>query len=162
MNLSINLSSIARARDIFGKMPDRLQGRLRTANIQSQAELLKEIKDRVPVLSGTLRRSWNASAPKPVAGGGAGYTGTVGSNLDYARYQDEGFHGTEFVSPSRPRTQAFGRETKPYFVSPFTRNVSYEGKNYIKPAVVAALPAIQQHHVDAVRAAVEQTDREGF
>ena len=105
--------------------------------------------------TGTLRRSWNMQLPpEPIAGGGIGFTGKVGSNLSYARYQDLGFHGTEQVRAHTRRTP-HGNVAN---VRAHSRAVDYAGHHYTEPALTEAVPYIQQYHEDAINRAIEEAN----
>ena len=150
MKITVDWTPLERGRVLFEKYPERLQRALLPAMVESLSVVVKEIKDRVPHVSGTLRRSWNAELPPRAAG--TGYVGRVGSNLDYARFIEFGFHGPEEVK-AHSRSSCFGRPTRPFLVPAHTRTVNYGGSPYVRPGLAAAAPQVQQIHADAVEKA---------
>lgn len=154
ITLTIDYSKVTAARMLWERYPERLQKRLLDAMNESLIELTKEIKERVPVKSGTLRRSWNPEfPPKANESGAPGHMGRVVSNLSYAAYQEFGFHGVEQVK-AHSRNECFGRQTKPFMVPAHSRNVDYAGKPYARPALAAVTPRVVEIHKQAVQQAV--------
>jgi hypothetical protein len=151
ITLTIDYSSLTTARALFDQWPQRVQYRLGEAMQESLIEVTKEIKDRVLVKSGTLRRSWNPELPPtPASGGGMGYLGRVTSNLEYAAFIEFGFHGSEKV-------RAHTRETKLGNIAnvrAHERLVDYAGKPYARPGLTAAMPKILDLHTQAMLNAV--------
>ena len=149
LTVSIDLSHVDRAAEMWRRFPERLQKRLRGAMVTSLVETEKQIKDRIPGRSGTLRRKFSADPSPTPAGSSAGWIGHLGVHLPYAAYQEWGFHGTENVR-AHTRRSAFGRETRPFQVPAYTRNVNYAGRPYARPGITAAAPKIGTIHKDAV------------
>jgi hypothetical protein len=154
MTLTIDYTKLTGARMLWEKYPERLQKRLLDAMNESLIELTKEVKERVPVKTGTLRRSWNPEwPPKANSSGAPGYSGRVVSNLSYAAYQEFGFQGVEQVK-AHERSECFGRQTRPFMVPAHSRQVDYAGKPYARPALAAVTPRIVEIHQQAVQHAV--------
>jgi len=139
----------------LGGINDQLVRNMGEAMKSSEADLFKEENDRVPVKTGTLRRSWSLKIPQKIAGpsGTVGYEGGIGTNLVYAPIVEFGFNGTV---RAHTRHSAFGRQTKPFTVPAHHR--TQRPRPYALPALAAATPTIRQRHADAMAAAAEGKD----
>lgn len=169
LNVTIDYSQITGARALFQKYPERMKKHLLEAMKQSLYEVTKELKDRVPVKTGTLRRSWNPQPPKANAEGG--FDGKVSTNLSYAAFMEFGFHGVEQVKAhtrnvkgglNRVSTRVLGSIRAAFglgtggFVRAHSRTIDYAGKPYARPGLLAAKPEIEAHHNRAVRNALKE------
>jgi hypothetical protein len=146
MQINIDASQIKGAEEAFRLFPERLRAHMKKAMQFSLEEVLKHALDLVHVRTGTLRRSINMSQPIEA---GSGFDGKVGTNLVYGPMEEFGFAGTQKVR-SFTRSGAFGRPTKPYTVSAFTRQVNRPEHPYLRPALARATDAIRAHHEKAV------------
>lgn len=181
LNVTIDYSQITGARMLFQKYPERLKKNLLVAMKESLAEVTKELKERVPVKTGTLRRSWNPKLP-PKANDQGGYDGKVASNLRYAAFMEFGFHDKEQVkahtrqvggrsvfgmvavqtaSGVRGGADTFASRRRKLaqgitFVKAHSRKVDFAGKPYARPGLLAAQPAVEAHHNRAVRNALKE------
>lgn len=149
LQIVIDVSEIAGGAAAFKAYPARLQTHLLSAMTESMHEVMKEQKDRVPVRSGTLRRSWNEKLPPDAAPSGLGYTGTIGSNLEYAAAVEFGFHGPETVR-AHIRSMVYGRTVTPFTVPSFTRTANQPAHHYATGGLDAARGAVEALHVKAV------------
>jgi hypothetical protein len=160
LEITIDISQIAGAADAFGRFPEKMKAALRTANVESQRELLKEAKDRVHVVTGTLRRSITAPAPEELPDG---WSGRVGPGVVYAAMEEFGFTGPQAVR-AHIRSSCFGRATRPFTVPAHMRNIVRREHPYLRPAVVAARDRILEIHrkaVDRVLADIGSSSRAG-
>jgi hypothetical protein len=158
LNVTVDVSQIEGAARAFRDYPDRLKKHLGVAMTDSLHEVTKELKDRVPVKTGALRRSWNEELPvksNPDDASGIGFVGTLGTNLVYARIVEYGFQGIEIVS-AHTRSECFGRPTRPFTVPAHTRTVNRPAHPYARPALEVAAPRIQQFHREAITDAMNE------
>jgi phage gpG-like protein len=98
------------------------------------------------VRSGRLRRSITMD----VEDSGQAITGRVGTNVDYGRFWELGFHGSVTVH-SHTRSVAFGRSVAPFTVPTHTRRVDQDAHPFLGPALQELAPSI---HDRLARAAV--------
>lgn len=147
LTIEVDVSQIAGAEAAFRQVPARLKKHMKTAMQDSLYEVLKHGMDRVHVITGTLRRS--ITATRPIENTGGGYDGKVGTNLVYAKMEEYGYSGPQNVR-SHTRTRAFGRETRPYIVGAFTRNINRPEHPYLRPALAESRDAIIRFHQQAV------------
>lgn len=85
------------------------------------------------VISGRLR----ASITREVKLVGNIVTGSVGTDVKYARYHEYGFFGEQTIREHwRRGTVVFGRRVRPYmaFIPKHNRRVNYSGKPFLLPA----------------------------
>lgn len=174
----VDLRGLDRAAELWKRFPNRLKAHLRQAMIDSEAEVLKGIKDNVSdkllrVRTGNLRR--NFSAGVPTANESGGYTGIVGSGrTEYAAVHEFGFDGQATVrahSRAAARTRkasawgsrgrdVFKRRSKnaPTFeVRAHQRHMRIPGRRYAGQAMDAAQPAIVRFHEQAVADTAKET-----
>lgn len=147
LNITIDYSQIAGAARAMAEFPEKLKKNLRAAMVWSQREVLKESKDRVHVVTGTLRRSISAPAPEENSEGG--WTGRVGTNVRYAAMEEFGYSGPQQVR-AHIRHSAFGRETKPFSVRAHVRTLNRKEHPYLRPALAAARDEIIRLHTKAI------------
>ena len=77
----------------------------------------------------------------------------VGTNIEYGRYHELGFNGSESVRAHVVnRKSAFGRKTRPYsFTMPeHSRKVNYAGRPFLVPTLNAMAPTIRKRIAGAV------------
>jgi hypothetical protein len=160
LEVTITTAGVERAQELSKRFPKLLLDALLRANAKGSALVRQRLgqKLRGEVLqrrTGNLLRSWAVRKPVFVRGG---VDGGVGSNSEYARYQEEGFHGNVFVRAHERRvTQVFGRPVSGVVaqVSAFTRAVDYAGKPYARPSLKESLERIDAFHRDEIRVAWE-------
>lgn len=96
---------------------------------------MKLSDDVLHVRTGRLRRSITTN----VTDDASGVRGEVGTNVEYARFQEFGFHGTQTVRQSlRNVTQAFGKPLKQkttIVVREHTRKVDYPAHSFLRSAL---------------------------
>lgn len=155
LQIVIDVSEIAGGAAAFKSYPARLQTHLLTAMTESMHEVMKQQKDRVPVKSGTLRRSWNEKLPPDAAPSGLGYTGIIGTNISYAAAVEFGFHGPETVR-AHIRSMVYGRTVTPFTVPTFTRTANQPSEPYARPGLEAARGTVEALHAKAVRDTFEE------
>ena len=149
LQIVIDVSEIAGGARAFASYPARLQEHLLEAMEFSMHEVHKEISDRVPVKTGTLRRSINEELPPQAASTGIGYTGIIGTNLVYARAVEYGFHGPETVR-AHIRSVVFGKTVSPFTVPTFTRTGNTPAQPYAEPGLAAARDTVEELHIKAI------------
>lgn len=152
--LTIDTAELARGAAMFRHFPERLIAALVRANKRSSSILLGEVKSNLANkilnrITGTLIRSW---AMKPTEVGEHTIEGGIGSKLEYAAYHEYGFRGTVTVK-RHDRTVVYGRHVEPFSVGPYTRDVSYKGRPYVRPAAKAKQREIEDEHKHAVEEA---------
>ena len=152
IQLSIGIENAKGVERALDQRRALVETNMRRAMMWAQADLHKNLDQRVPKVTRTLQRSWSIRGPKPIAGYGAiiGYEGGVGSNLVYAPIVEFGFDGTV---KAHTRRSAFGRPTRPYTVPAHHRK--QRPRPYAIPAFRASEDTIRQRHNDALNAAVE-------
>ncbi|TDR82203.1 HK97 gp10 family phage protein [Paludibacterium purpuratum] len=105
------------------------------------------------VRNGRLRRSITYDVSHA---GMSDVTGTVGTNVAYARFFEKGFHGTENVREHlRLVKKAFGKELRsPVWstVRAHPRQVDMDAKSFLAPALKGMTPEI----LDQINAAVKE------
>jgi HK97 gp10 family phage protein len=105
--------------------------------------------DVLHVRTGRLRRSINYEVREDAHG----VFGTVGTNVEYAKFQEFGFKGAESVRAHlRQITQAFGRSILPKQVpiKAHTRNVNHPAHPFLRPALDEMQPEIMAELKGAV------------
>lgn len=139
----------------LGGINEQVVRNMGAAMRDASSDLFQEENKRVPVRTGTLRRSWSMKPPTPVsgAGGTVGFEGGIGTNLVYAPIVEFGFNG---IVRAHTRTVAFGRKVAPFTVPAHHR--TQRPRPYALPALAAATPTIRQRHADAMAAAAEGKD----
>lgn len=144
LELRVNAESVARAAVLLGQAPERLKAELHVAMLSSSASVLGRLKDRVHVVTGTLRRSW---ALRPVVTGsdGVGARGGVGSNLAYAAAEEFGFSGPVQVRAHQRRTE-HGSVT----VRAHRRQARHPEHPYARPAMADSGSDILRYHEAAI------------
>jgi len=103
---------------------------------------------------GTLRRSIN----QRVVADALGVTGSVGTNISYARAHEYGFHGAVTVRAHlRMVKQAFGKALKnpgKHEVKALTRQMNLPERSFLRSAINEMAPEIQASIAQAVKAAL--------
>lgn len=155
LDLSIDVSQIDGAARLFAEFPERLKKNLQTAMQDSEYEVLKEAKDRVHVITGTLRRSITAARPEANAEGG--WTGRVGTNVVYAAMEEFGFKGVQqvrsFVRSVKSRNVSERRKkiaSGVAYVRAHSRNVNRTGHPYLTTGLAASRAEILRLHETAI------------
>lgn len=167
MQIVIDYSAIERGRRLMAEYPNRLSKALFVAMKNSIAEIMFRLKDRVHVITGNLRRSWQA---KPIEQNtdGVGWVGGMGSTAPYAAAEEYGFHGEESVRAYTRRihvTRATSSGARVRlskekiaasgiaFVSAHTRHANQPAHPYANPAMSESEKAVQRFHELAINAA---------
>ena len=151
LTVSIDARDMERARVLLARWPERLVEVLRRANLNSGAVLLRRVKlalsgEKLHVRTGNLRRNWSQIMPVREPDG---WRGGIGSGeTEYAAYHEFGFSGSVGVRAHTRRGHA---------VRAHTRNVSYAGRPYARPALVEVRERIEAIHSDAIRQAWEKS-----
>jgi hypothetical protein len=154
-NIQIDVSELAGGAAAFRSYPERLQTHLLEAMTGSMHEVTKEQKDRIPVVTGTLRREWNEKLPPDANSSGLGYTGTIGTNLAYAAAVEFGFQGIETVR-AHIRSIAFGRTVTPFTVPAHTRVANQPARHYAADGLNAARDTVEALHRKAITDTFEE------
>lgn len=172
LSVRIDVREIEGAALLFQKFPERLKKYLRQANQAGSADLLKAIQANLEGANGgprrrtgALKRAWKLARLVETS---TGFIGGAGASAEagglYARYQDQGFHGTEHVRAfiRRVKTRDLREQRRRIatgigYVRAHSRIVNYEGRPYVAPAVRDTADQIRQRHVDAIRRAIADT-----
>ena len=141
-NISGDEAVMARIKSLPGAMRPRIR-RIIEAFANDVTKLTKEkLSDEVlNVRSGHLRRSITPDVKE----NGSAITGTVGTNVIYARPLELGLSGAISVrSFMRQQTKAFGRSITPRAVSvkAYTRNVDIKPRHFLRDSLREASPSL--------------------
>jgi hypothetical protein len=163
LKLEINIGALERGHYAMQRFPDLLLAELKTANRDTSAIVLRRIKLKLSnevlhVRTGNLRRNWSIKSPVPLATG-TGWSGGVGTKIEYAAYHEFGFHGTQSVR-AHTRAQAArggagrkGASTGTVSVRAHSRTVNYPGHPYARPSLGESQPDAKATHVSAIERA---------
>jgi phage gpG-like protein len=140
MSYSIKVSGTEDVQRRLARYGEALERKLRTEVGSAAMAVTAQAKFNSPVDTGRLRGSiaWEFTARTMAQ---------VGTNVEYANFQELGFKGTVNVGAhSRTITKAFGRvlaSAVTFDVSPHTRTVEYKGKRYVGRAVDLIRPRFE-------------------
>lgn len=187
IRLEVRAEAVPVAERLFREYPKELAKHLRVAMVNAEVEVLFRLKQNVHVITGTLRRSWQA---KPVEQGedGVGWKGGAGSTLVYAPIEEYGRQGTEQVRAHTRRIRSRDVKTREKvfattfnasgetatktttrravvaqgfaYVRAHTRRVNRPAHPYARPALADSRTAIVRLHELAIGAANEKLTRE--
>lgn len=139
------------ARDLFRAVTQKL-----TIDLQAKVINEKLTGQVLHVRTGTLRRSINQEVQETKGG----FTGIVGTNLNYAGYHEYGFTGTEQVREHlRMMTHAWGRpvrEPRKIVVGAHARKVNYPEHSFLRSSLREMEPTIRDAY-EKVAAALAKT-----
>jgi phage gpG-like protein len=130
----------------LGRKGDDVRAELRRAVERLAPTLAGIVKDKLSddvlrVRTGRLRRSITYAVREEPGG----VYGTVGTNVEYARFHELGFHGTQSVREHlRKVTQGFGKaaNSKMVKVRAHERHVDYAGRPFLRPSLEQLQPEI--------------------
>lgn len=116
---------------VLRRFPKLLGSSVRALVFRIETRLVREIKRRVHVVTGQLRRSWIARKPEKWGPHPTQWKGTISSSAPYAAMEEFGFSGAQPVKTHQRKTRGGGTVT----VTGFTRQVSRPPHYYVRPSI---------------------------
>ena len=146
--MSITLTLNDRLTPYLRRASEKTMKRVSEAVERSGFQLANDARRLAPKDTSTLARSHTFRMVGP-------RRGRVFTNVDYARVQNDGFRGIQYVRPHhRRQTHAFGKKLTPpqrVQVRRYARRVDYRGTGYFDRAVDRQRPRFRRRVVRALR-----------